>query len=65
MVDVQHYGWLDVSFNGERRTLFVVLVHSGYVSFHLSEEDIDDEETKPMPDLTITGSSRVGVCSER
>ena len=63
MADVQHCGWLDVSFKGERRTLFVVLAHSGYVSFHLSE-DIDDQETKPMPDLTITGSSRVGVCSE-
>lgn len=58
VADVQHCGWLDVSFNGERRTLFVVLVHSGYVSFHLSE-DIDDQETKPMSDLTITGSSRI------
>lgn len=64
VADVQHCGWLDVTFDGERQTLFVVLVHSGFISCHTSE-DMDAREPKTLPDLTITGSSRVCACSEK
>merc|ERR1719201_230812 len=58
MEGAHHCGWLDVTFEGQRKTLFVVLMKKGVVSCY-GAGDNDARMLRQLPDISITASSRI------